>query len=81
MSAAVARSVARDLCDLHLLCEAGVDLERAIRASKFDLVVALKALTDTERYEGQPALDLRRPWTVAQGVAYFEGDAKRLLRP
>lgn len=81
VSAAVARSAARDLCDLHLLCEAGTDLERAIRASELDLVVALKALTDAERFENQPSLDLRRPWTVAQGVAYFETEARRLLRP
>lgn len=79
VTAAVGRAAARDLCDLHLLCVAGVDLERAIRASEIDLVVALKALTDAERYEGQPALDLRRQWSVEEAVEYFRRSAKRLL--
>jgi len=80
VSAAVARGAMRDLCDLHLLCEeAGANLERAIRASEIDLVVALKALTDRARFAGQPALDLRRPWTVEAAVSWFEVQAQRLL--
>lgn len=77
--AATRRGMSRDLCDLHLLCESGVELEAAIRASPIDLVVALKALTDAERFRGQPALDLRVDWTVDAAVAYFEDQARRLL--
>lgn len=81
VTAAVFRSAARDLCDLHLLCLAGVDLQSAIPASGIDLVVALKALTDGARYAGQPALDLRRPWSVAEALEFFALEAKRLLAP
>lgn len=81
VAAAIARSAARDLCDLHLLCLAGVDLERATRASEIDLVVALKALTDAARYEAQPALDLRREWSVEEAVEFFGREAERLLAP
>jgi predicted nucleotidyltransferase component of viral defense system len=77
--AAVQRGMARDLCDLHLLCEAGADLGAAVRASPFDVVVALKALTDRERYERQPALDLRTPWTIAEATSFFTAEARRLL--
>lgn len=79
VAAAVQRGMARDLCDLHLLCEEGADLEAAIRAGPFDLVVALKALTDRERYEQQPALDLRVPWTISDAVSYFMVQARRLI--
>lgn len=79
VAAAVQRGMARDLCDLHLLCEAGVDLEAAVRAGPFDLVVALKALTDRERYEHQPALDLRVPWTIADAVSYFTVQARWII--
>lgn len=79
VAAAVQRGMARDLCDLHLLCWTGVDLEYAIRASPFDLVVALKALTDIDRYEHQPALELRVPWSVSEAVSFFATEARRLL--
>lgn len=76
---AVQRGMVRDLCDLHLLCRSGVDLEAAIRASPFDLMVAFKALTDTERYEHQPALELRVPWSIPEAVSFFATEARRLL--
>lgn len=81
VAAAVQRGMARDLCDLHLLCCAGVDLEAAVRASPFDLVAALKALTDSERYEHQPQLEVRVPWSVADAVSFFTVEARRLLGP
>lgn len=77
--AAVSRGMVRDLCDLHLLCLAGEDLEKAVHASPVDVVVALKALTDAERFAGQPALDLRVEWNVDQAVAFFEQQARRIL--
>lgn len=80
VTAAVGRAAVRDLCDLHLLCNAGADLERAIRASEIDLVVALKALTDAARYQAQPALDLRVAWSVDDAVELFQTEAARLLK-
>lgn len=77
--AAVRRGMLRDLCDLHLLCLAGTDLEAAVRASGIDLVAALKALTDAERFRGQPELELRRAWSAEEALAYFTAEARRLL--
>lgn len=80
VDAAVGRGMVRDLCDLHLLCaEGGADLASAVRAGPHDLVVVLKALTDRDRFEGQPALDLRRPWSLERAVDYFERRARELL--
>lgn len=80
VDAAVRRGTVRDLCDLHLLClEAGADLEAAIRTGPHDLVVALKALTDSARFASQPALDLRRLWSVDDAVAFFQVAARRML--
>lgn len=80
VDAAVRRGMVRDLCDLHLLCmEAGADLEAAVRAGPHDLVVALKALTDSARFAGQPALELRRRWSVGDAVAFFQAAARRML--
>lgn len=79
VDAAVRRGMIRDLCDLHLLCEGGTDLEAAIRAGPHDLVVALKAITDSERFEGQPALELRRAWSLGDAIAFFQAAARRLL--
>jgi hypothetical protein len=79
VEAAVRRGMLRDLCDLHLLCLAGTDLEVAVRASGIDLVAALKALTDAERFRGQPELELRREWSVGEAMAYFTAEARRLL--
>ena len=79
VEAAVARGMVRDLCDLHLLCVAGVDLEAAIRSGPTDVVVALKALTDAARFADQPALDLRRAWSVDEAIAYFESEARRII--
>jgi Nucleotidyl transferase AbiEii toxin, Type IV TA system len=79
VEAAVRRGMTRDLCDLHLLCLSGVDLEAALRAGRIDPLVALKALADPERFEAQPALDLRRPWRPSDATAYFAGEARRLL--
>lgn len=80
VEAAVRRGMARDLCDLHLLCLAGAGLESAVRASSIDLVAALEALSEPDRYAGQPELQLRRPWSVAEAVGYFLEQARRLLR-
>lgn len=44
-------------------------------------MVALKALTDADRFTAQPALDLRVPWSVEEGVVWFEAQARRLLNP
>ena len=78
--AAVIRGMVRDLCDLHLLCaEGGADLASAVRAGPHDLIVVLKALTDRARFEGQPALDLRRPWSLERAIGYFESRARELL--
>jgi hypothetical protein len=77
--AAVRRGMLRDLCDLHLLCLAGIDLEAAVRAGGIDLVTVLKALTDAERFRGQPALELRRAWSLEEAIAYFTAEAQRLL--
>ena len=78
--AAVSRGMVRDLCDLHLLCaEGGADLARAVRAGPHDLVVVLKALTDRARFEGQPTLDLRRPWSLQRALDYFESRARAML--
>jgi hypothetical protein len=77
--ASVRRGMLRDLCDLHLLCLAGTDLEVAVRASEIDLVVAVKALTDAERFRGQPELELRRAWNADGALAYFTAEARRLL--
>ena len=77
--AAVRRGMLRDLCDLHLLCLAGAELEAAVRTSGIDLIVALKALTDGERFRGQPQLDLRREWRADEAVAYFTSEAQRIL--
>jgi hypothetical protein len=79
VEAAVRRGLIRDLCDLHLLCLAGTDLEAAVRASEIDLVVALKALTDAERFHGQPALEIGQAWTADAALAYFAAEARRLL--
>lgn len=79
VEAAVRRGMLRDLCDLHLLCLAGMDLEAAVRASGIDLVAALKALTDAERFRGQPELELRRAWSAEEALAYFTAEARRLL--
>lgn len=79
VSAAVRRGMLRDLCDLHLLCVAGTDVEAAIRASGIDLIAAFEALTDAERFRAQPELDLRRPWSPEEAYAYFTGEARRLL--
>lgn len=79
LAAAVARGTVRDLCDLHLLCAAGADVRRSAEVAGIDLVVALKALTDADRFTAEPALDLRVAWTVEEGVAWFEGEARRLL--
>jgi len=79
VEAAVRRGMARDLCDLHLLCVAGADLESAIRASSIDLVPALEALSDADRYAGQPELALRKPWHVGGATDYFLAQARVLL--
>jgi len=79
VAAAVRRGMLRDLCDLHLLCLEGADLEAAVRASRIDLVVALKALTDAERFRGQPELELRHAWSAEDALAYFTAEARRLL--
>ena len=79
IEAAVHRGMLRDLCDLHLLCLAGADLETAVRASGIDLIVALEALADTERFRGQPELELVRAWRPGDAVAYFTSEARRLL--
>lgn len=79
VGATVRRGMIRDLCDLHLFCLAGVDLEAAVRASGIDLVVVLKALMDAERFRGQPELELRRTWSAEEAHAYFAGEARRLL--
>jgi hypothetical protein len=79
VEAAVRRGMLRDLCDLHLLCLAGTDLEAAVRASGIDPIVALKALTDAERFRGQPELELRRAWSAEEALAYFTAEARRLL--
>ena len=79
VEAAVRRGMLRDLCDLHLLCLAGAELEAAVRTSGIDLIVALKALTDGERFRGQPQLDLRREWRADEAVAYFTAEAQRIL--
>ena len=79
VEAAVERGMLRDLCDLHLLCLAGVDLETAIGAGRIDPVVALKALTDSARFSGQPALRLRREWSLEEAIEYFESEARRIL--
>jgi hypothetical protein len=79
VDAAVHRGMARDLCDLHLLCESGVALEQAIHAGGTDLVVAMKALTDPDRYEGQPALGLRRAWSIEEALAFFASEARRII--
>lgn len=79
VEAAVRRGMLRDLCDLHLLCLSGADLAAAVEASALDLIVALKALTDAERFLGQPELELRREWSVEEAIAYFTAEARRLL--
>ena len=79
VEAAVSRGMLHDLCDLHLLCLAGADLAAAVRASGIDLIVALKALTDAERFRGQPELELRRAWRAEEALAYFTAEARRLL--
>jgi len=79
VAAAVRRGMLRDLCDLHLLCVASTDLEAAVRASGIDLVATLKALTDAERFRGQPELELRRAWSAEEALAYFTAEARRLL--
>ncbi len=78
--AAVMRGMLRDLCDLHLLCVAGADLGLALRAGRVDPVVALKALTDVGRFERQPPLDLRLEWSAEGAVAYFEEEARQIIR-
>lgn len=78
--AAVHRGFVRDLCDLHLLCSSGVDLDVAISAaSGIDRVVALKALTDPDRFRGQPELELRTPWSIGRAIDFFKLEARRLL--
>ncbi len=52
LHAAVERGMVRDLCDLHLLCLAGADLDRALEPGRMDAVVALKALTDPYPFAG-----------------------------
>lgn len=79
VEASVRRGMVRDLCDLHLLCLGGADLETALRASPIDAVVALQALSDIERFQGQPELELRRPWSLEEAVRYFAAEARRLL--
>ncbi len=79
VEAAVRRGMLRDLCDLHLLCLAGSDLEAAVRASGIDLVATLKALTNAERFRGQPELELWREWSAEEAIAYFTAEARRLL--
>ena len=79
VEAAVRLGMLRDLCDLHLLCLAGAELEAAVRASGIDLIVALKALTDGERFLGQPQLELMRAWNAEEAIAYFTAEARRLL--
>lgn len=80
VDAAVRRGMARDLCDLHLLCTRGsADLAAAIRASGIDSVVALKALTDRECFAGQPSPDLRVPWSADQAVEFFAAEARRII--
>jgi hypothetical protein len=69
----------RDLCDLHLLCREGVELEAAVRASGIDLLAALEALTDAERFRAQPELALRRAWSMEEALAHFTAEARRLL--
>lgn len=41
--------------------------------------MALKALTDPDRFAGQPALALNRRWTPAEATAYFAGVARERL--
>ena len=79
VGAAVRRGMLRDLCDLHLLCLAGVDLEAVVQASGLDLVVTLKALTDAERFHDQPEPELRRAWSAEEAHAYFAAEGWRLL--
>ena len=79
LHAAVERGLVRDLCDLHLLCLAGADLDRALEAGRIDAVVALKALTDPDRFAGQPELALNRRWTPAEATAYFAAVARERL--
>jgi hypothetical protein len=74
VEAAVHRGMLRDLCDLYFLCRGGIEL-----ADDVDPVVALKALTDPERFAGQPALELRRECSVDAAIGYFEREARRLL--
>jgi len=76
LHAAVGRGMVRDLCDLHLLCVAGADLDRALEAGRMDALVTLKALTDPERFAAQPALALHRRWSPAEATAYFVGVAR-----
>jgi hypothetical protein len=76
LHAAVERGMVRDLCDLHLLCLAGADLDRALEAGRIDAVVALKALTDPDRFGGQPALALHRRWSPDEATAYFADVAR-----
>jgi hypothetical protein len=79
VQAAVRRGMVRDLCDLHLLCKRGVDLERAVRASGIDLVTALKAVADPARFRDQPAPELRVRWSIEEASDYFTEQARRLL--
>lgn len=79
VEAAVHRGMLRDLCDLYFLCRGGIELADAARGSDVDPVVALKALTDPERFAGQPALELRRECSVDAAIGYFEREARRLL--
>ena len=79
VQAAVRRGMLRDLCDLHLLCQAGADLESAIRASGIDLVAVLKALTDADRFRGQPELETRTAWSPEEATGNFAVEARRLL--
>lgn len=64
---------------MRVLCLAGSDLEAAVRASGIDLVAALKALTNAERFSGQPELELRRAWSAEEALGYFTAKARRLL--
>ncbi len=56
----------------------GADRDRALAAGRMDAVVALKALTDPERFAGQPGLSapsLEPP----EATAYFAGVARELF--
>jgi hypothetical protein len=39
----------------------------------------MKALTDPDRYEGQPALGLRRAWSIEEALAFFASEARRII--